>query len=234
MRGQLAAHIVKRVQGSAAVAEKPSYYWLFEGLWMDHLCEAVRVNIENLAQGYPSELPSVMREQVMSPLEVYLADLWRQRPAIKGLCTEQIRAQAFYDQAEKICALIDDGYPFEEGDGSSRAQSLRQSWVEFSATCAGAIVSDQQQQRVRASKLTRVAPALTPEAVAAYINAHGTEQEKVIVINLVAIWGASDRTVRRRIKQAKEKGLIGVGHQADPGGDGTGQDRDENCRLAAR
>ena len=77
---------MKPAQGTAVAAEVPSMYWLFDDVWMNHVCEAVRVNIENLALGYPSSLASVMREQLLKPIDDYMVALSHKRAAAKGPC----------------------------------------------------------------------------------------------------------------------------------------------------
>lgn len=64
------------VRGSPAAA---SWLDLLDPHQADRLCNAVRVAVENLAQGFPSALHVDLRAELILPAEAYMVEHWEDR-----------------------------------------------------------------------------------------------------------------------------------------------------------
>lgn len=132
------------VRGSA-----PGAGWLelLDPHQADRLCNAVRVAVENLAVGYPSDLHIDLRAELILPAEAYVVEHWQDRASESRLDIAACRA--LIDYAERIAELIEDRYAFHEGAGTDHAQRLRALWSSFIEHTAAPEVIHGRAQRSR-------------------------------------------------------------------------------------
>jgi len=188
----------------------PSWLELFDTGEMDHVCDAVRVNIVNVSGGYPSLMNEPLRKYLLAPLDDYLAEHWEQG-------SRQVHvdaAQRFYEKAEKLAELFEDQWPFDEEDGKAWAYGLRFAWLEFIAYgAAHRMYHDlpaEQKQRVAASKKLRGnGRELTVKILAKHMrNVGATSLSDDLAESLAQQFKVGVRTVRRRLSEAKKAGLL--------------------------
>lgn len=102
---------------------------LFDTGEMDHVCDAVRVNIVNVTVGEPSDMNLPLRKWLLVRLESYVEAHW-----VAGQSQVHVlAAERFRVAVERLADLFEARYPFIEPAGRIEADALRLAWLEFIA-----------------------------------------------------------------------------------------------------
>lgn len=168
-----------------ATKRKPTAWLeLFDTAEMDHVCEAVRVNVVNVSLGEPSNMHIPLRRWLLAPIRAYLSDHWE-----AGKYHIHVKAaERFNDAVETLAERFEDRYPFGADEGETWATHLRFAWLEFIAYGAGhRMYHDIPRTSWRTSKSAQHSrngwpSLLTSEDVVAVMNATPTPTKYEAVI----------------------------------------------------
>ncbi|MDP2007844.1 MAG: hypothetical protein Q8K45_19400 [Rubrivivax sp.] len=195
------------VRGSA-----PGAGWLdlLDPHQADRLCNAVRVAVENLAVGYPSDLHVDLRAELILPAASYLVEHWQDHASESR--SDIAACRALIDLAERLAEQIEDRHPFHEGGGALYARPLRERWSAFIEHTAAPEVIHGRAQRSRtaadnASRLrkprvsTQTRETLTRELLLQRLRAGKArgELKKTVQHSLAVEFGVSPRQQDRDI-----------------------------------
>jgi hypothetical protein len=186
-----------------------SWLDLFDCSYKDSSCETVADSIKGVAFGEPSQMHVTLRRYLVRELDAYIASHWK--PGTRQSHVEA--AQHLSDAAERIAEKFEDRYPFAEDDAPIYAADLRSAWVEFIAEGAGhRMYHDRPRehaQRVWAAAQPRAAKRLTPAEVVRRMKAAGVAVlSQTLAADIGEAFSVSEKTVYRRLKEAKKKGLL--------------------------
>ena len=187
-----------------------SWVDLFDCRYKDSSCETVEDSIKGVALGVASAMHVTLRRYLVRELDAYIAAHWK--PGQRQ-CHVQA-AQHLSDAAESLAEKFETHYPFDEKDAPIHAANLRSAWVEFIAEGAGyRIYHDRPReyaQQVSAwSGYRGNAKKLTPAEVVRRMKAKGASQlSQTLAVTIAADFRVKPRTVYRRLKDAKDEGLL--------------------------
>ena len=197
-----------------AHGRKPKVWFeLFDTAEMDHVCEAARVSVLNVAHGEPSAMHVPLRRWLLDPLDAYLQEHWR--PGVNYIHVQA--AERMRDAVERLADRFADRWPFDGDDAQREAAALRFAWLEFIAYGAAHHVYHLALKRHKhgkdaASSGPRKAGTrdLTPQVVAARVKAARAKvgarfKLSGLVGELADEFDVSDGTVWGRIKTAREE-----------------------------
>jgi hypothetical protein len=181
---------------------------IFDAAHLEHACaaiaDAMRGDLDRAG------MAATMRRHLLAPLSVYQAEHWREGSRRSNV----VAADRFYAVAEDLADALDAArHPFNAAEVADLTSALRVAWLEFIAHGAGsAIYHDMvkaHEQRTEASRRLRGAAAkLTPELVAERVKAEGGHFPDWLAHRLAGEFMVSERTVYRRLADARARGLI--------------------------
>jgi len=220
-RGTAKGCAVKKTTGTTAArnAAPPLNWWeLFDDWQAKRVCEAVRIAISNrlLDHSPVAWFAEIIRKELLNPLDAYMVE--HLDPDMKGTVTEIEKATELFNKGKRLAELCEDEWPFSEGDEKHYSSDIYQCWIEFIAIGAGPYVSfgipQNKKTKSTSARLPRGnATELTPQRVADYMREHGLtelsdEEAEKLASQFPARFNGpppSVRTVRRRLKEAREK-----------------------------
>ena len=187
-----------------------SWVDLFDCRYKDSSCETVEDSIKGVALGVASAMHVTLRRHLVRELEAYIAAHWK--PGQRQ-CHVQA-AQHLSDAAESLAEKFETHYPFDEKDAPIHAANLRSAWVEFIAEGAGYRIyhdrpREYAQQVAAWSGYRGNAKELEPAEVVRRMKAEGVTKLSQTLAGKIAVeFRVKTRTVYRRLKDAKEEGLL--------------------------
>lgn len=210
----------KKPRGGAAVtlpADGESWFDLFDLGSVEHICDAVRATIlDRVHAGTPTGWQAEnLRRFVLAPLDAYMAEHFD--ADAKGVQVHIEKARALFDVAERITELFADEYPFFAEDAPAWEERLLRAWIEFVAYgSAYRIYWDIPRRKAQAKAAASVNRSpIDVKAVVSFMR-----ERKLVSMSdeqaeeLGAMYPGDDgkpasvSTVRRRVKEARGKGLL--------------------------
>lgn len=186
------------------------WFELFDTAQMDHVCEAARINVLNVAHGEPSDMHVPLKRWLLGPLDAYVQEHWSPGASyVHVLAAERMR-----DAVERLADRFADRWPFDADDAQREADALRFAWLEFIADGAAHHVyhGGPKRQKHAAGAASRprkqTTQALTPRTAADRVNAAARDKLSAVVLEIALEFDVSESTVWRRIEAARGLGLL--------------------------
>lgn len=183
----------------------------------EHICDAIRITILNRVHaGDPTGWQANdLRRFVLDPLDSYIAEHFDSN--LRGIQIQIEMARALFDVAERLSELFADEYPFFVEDATAWQERLWRPWVEFVAFGSAHriywdIPAKRKQAREAASR-KRTWPDV--EDVVSFMGPRGLTYLSEDQAKELAAMCPDDikeppsvRTIRRRVKEARGRGLL--------------------------
>lgn len=185
---------------------------LFDPYLMGRVCDLVHGHVGAAAMGHPSGLHEPLRAYLLAPLQAYIKQHWR--PSIRGVQGHIQAAEQLHEVADVLADLFEGRYPFTSADADRYRESLRQAWLEFMAMGSAHRMYDdlprERAQRAEAAKKPRGrAAGITPQIVADRLKRAGVSVlSQELAAEIAREFKVGESTVYRRLKLAKDKGLL--------------------------
>lgn len=186
------------------------WFELFDTAQMDHVCEAARVNVLNVAHGEPSDMHVPLRRWLLDPLDAYLQDHW----SAAATYVHVQAAERMRDAVERLADRFADRWPFGVDEAQREAAALRFAWLEFIAYGAAHHVYHLAPKRQKHGQTAASGPRkpqtrdLTPGIAAAKVKAAADDKLSAVVLEIAVEFDVSEPTVWRRIRAARKLGLL--------------------------
>lgn len=190
-----------------------SYPWtdLFDPYLMERVCDLVRETVLIVSMGHSSMLHEPLRANLLAPLEAYIEAHWR---SVWGVQIHVQAARQLFHVVDQLADRFDEGYPFSVSDAGDCRTALRRAWLEFIAFGAAHRMYDdlprERAQRTAAARKPRgQAASMTAADVALWMKQAGVgDLSQALAEKIAEHFGVGESTVYRRLKQARESGLL--------------------------
>lgn len=160
------------------------WFALFDVEYVDHSISRIRSMFSALRPGQGFDEARTIRRLLIEPIDAYLDEHCRP----KGTTTNVRVAERLRDELEGLCETLCDLSPVRELDSALCVLVLRPLWLEFIAVHAAPLVwyvpLQVQRHMQKIAQNFRVAPDLTLEAIAAFVNANQDAKKNTVIAAL--------------------------------------------------
>lgn len=190
---------------TSAIAEWAS---LCDAQYAQRCCETIAEAMRGGKRSWLA-MAATIGDRLLSPLGAYLKEHHRVTVSTDFEAGARLRGKA-ENLVDNLRAAV---HPFTEDEVRAYTEALQAAWLEFIAHAAGPAVYDDllkaQTQRQAAGKQLRGNGAqLSVELLVERLAASGGRLTKALKLSLSEEFGVDERTVERRLKTARDRGLV--------------------------